>query len=219
MDRIQLLIADDHEVYRDGLKHLVEKSPGLEVIGEAANGKELIARCHQQLPDVILTDIMMPIMDGIEATAAITKEFPTVRVIALSMFNQDNLIMDMLNAGAIGYLIKNAHKTEIIDAIHSVYRYNPYYCKSTSIKLARLIGGSQFGPKAKDKVFFSQKEKDIIRLICEEKTSKEIGDDLHLSMRTVEEYRQRIKDKMEVKGTTGIVIYAIKNELFKVEQD
>jgi DNA-binding NarL/FixJ family response regulator len=220
MDRIQLLIADDHEVYRDGLKHLVEKSPGLEVIGEAANGRELIAMCQQRLPDVILTDIMMPVMDGIEATAAITKQFATVRVIALSMFNQDNLIMDMLNAGAIGYLIKNAHKTEIIDAIHSVYRYNPYYCKSTSIKLARLIGGSQFGPKAKDKVFFSQKEKDIIRLICEEKTSKEIGDELHLSMRTVEEYRQRIKDKMDVKGTTGIVIYAIKNDLFKVsEQD
>jgi DNA-binding NarL/FixJ family response regulator len=219
MDRIQLLIADDHEVYRDGLKHLVEKSPGLEVIGEAANGRELIAMCQQKLPDVILTDIMMPVIDGIEAAAAITKEFPTVRVIALSMFNQDNLIMDMLNAGAIGYLIKNAHKTEIIDAIHSVYRYNPYYCKSTSMKLARLIGGSQFGPKAKEKIFFSQKEKDIIRLICEEKTSKEIGDDLHLSMRTVEEYRQRIKDKMDVKGTTGIVIYAIKNDLFKVEQD
>jgi DNA-binding NarL/FixJ family response regulator len=219
MDRIQLLIADDHEVYRDGLKHLVGKSPGLEVIGEAANGKELIGMCRQKLPDVILTDIMMPIMDGIEATAAITKEFPTVRVIALSMFNQDNLIVDMLNAGAMGYLIKNAHKTEIVDAIHSVYRYNPYYCKSTSMKLARLIGGSQFGPKAKDKIFFSQKEKDIIRLICEEKTSKEIGDELHLSMRTVEEYRQRIKDKMDVKGTTGIVIYAIKNDLFKVEQD
>lgn len=219
MDRIQLLIADDHEVYRDGLKNLVEKSPGIEVIGEAANGKELIGMCRQQLPDVILTDIMMPVMDGIEATAVITKEFPTVRVIALSMFNQDNLIMDMLNAGAIGYLIKNAHKTEIIDAIHSVYRYVPYYCKSTSMKLARLIGGSQFGTKAKDKIFFSQKEKDIIRLICEEKTSKEIGDELHLSMRTVEEYRQRIKDKMDVKGTTGIVIYAIKNDLFKVEQD
>jgi DNA-binding NarL/FixJ family response regulator len=219
MDRIQLLIADDHEVYRDGLKNLVGKSPGLEVIGEAANGRELIAMCHEKLPDVILTDIMMPMMDGIEATAAITKEFPTVRVIALSMFNQDNLIVDMLNAGAMGYLIKNAHKTEIVDAIHSVYRYTPYYCKSTSMKLARLIGGSQFGPKAKDKLFFSQKEKDIIRLICEEKTSKEIGDELHLSMRTVEEYRQRIKDKMDVKGTTGIVIYAIKNDLFKVEQD
>lgn len=218
MDRIQLLIADDHEVYRDGLKTLLEKSPGLEVIGEASNGKELVACCREQPPDVILTDIMMPVMDGIEAATLITRYFSTVRIIALSMFNQDNLIVDMLNAGATGYLIKNAHKSEIIDAIHSVYRGQPYYCKSTSMKLARLIGGSQFGPKAKEKIFFSQKEKDIIRLICEEKTSKEIGDELHLSMRTVEEYRQRIKDKMDVKGTTGIVIYAIKNDLFKVQE-
>lgn len=213
--RIQLIIADDHEVYRDGLKTLLEKSSDLEVIGEASNGKVLISLCHNKLPDIILTDIMMPEMDGIEATTLITRYFPTVRVIALSMFNQDHLILDMLNAGAMGYLIKNAHKTEILDAIGAVYHNTPYYCKSTSMKLARLIGGSQFGPKAKDKLYFSQKELDIIRHICEEKTSKEIGDELHLSARTVEEYRQRIRDKMFVKGTTGIVIYAIKNELYK----
>lgn len=214
--RIQLIIADDHEVYRDGLKHLLGKSTDLEVIGEAANGKDLISLCHHKVPDVILTDIMMPVMDGIEATNLITNYFPSVRVIALSMFNQDNLILDMLNAGAMGYLIKNAHKTEILEAIDSVYRNVPYYCKSTSMKLARLIGGSHFGSKNRDRPFFSQRELDIIRMICDEKTSKEIGDELHLSMRTVEEYRQRIKDKMEVKGTTGIVIYAIKNELYKV---
>lgn len=215
--RIQLIIADDHEVYRDGLKTLLDKSPDLQVIGEASNGMELVSLCHLKVPDVILTDIMMPVMDGVEATSVITKNFPSIRVIALSMFNQDNLILDMLNAGAMGYLIKNAHKDEILEAIKSVYRNTPYYCKSTSIKLARLIGVSQFGSNAKNKVFFSQKERDIIRLICEEKTSKEIGDELHLSMRTVEEYRQRLKDKMEVKGTTGIVIYAIKNDLYKVK--
>lgn len=215
--RIQLIIADDHEVYRDGLKTLLDKSPDLQVIGEASNGMELVSLCHLKVPDVILTDIMMPVMDGVEATSVITKNFPAIRVIALSMFNQDNLILDMLNAGAMGYLIKNAHKNEILEAIKSVYRNTPYYCKSTSIKLARLIGVSQFGNNAKSKVFFSQKEKDIIRLICEEKTSKEIGDELHLSMRTVEEYRQRLKDKMEVKGTTGIVIYAIRNDLYKVK--
>jgi DNA-binding NarL/FixJ family response regulator len=218
MDRIQLLIADDHEVYRDGLKSLLAKSPDLNVIGEASNGKELIALCHTSPPDVILTDIMMPVMDGIEATQLITRYFPAVRVVALSMFNQDNLILDMLNAGAMGYLIKNAHKTEILDAISSVYRNTPYYCKSTSMKLARLIGSSHFGPKAKDKIHFSEKEIEIIHQICEEKTSKEIADDMHLSVRTVEEYRQRIKEKMEVKGTTGIVIYAIQNNLYKVPE-
>jgi DNA-binding NarL/FixJ family response regulator len=213
---IQLIIADDHEVYRDGLKTLLEKARELKVIGEASNGKELVALCEEKLPDVILTDIMMPVMDGIEATAIITSKYPSVRIIALSMFNQDNMILDILNAGATGYLIKNAHKTEIIEAINSAYRNMPYYCKSTSMKLARLIGGSQFGSRSKDRLFFSDKELAIIRLICEEKTSKEIGDTLHLSSRTVEEYRQRIREKMEVNGTTGIVIYAIKNELFRV---
>jgi DNA-binding NarL/FixJ family response regulator len=217
-ESIQLIIADDHDVYRDGLKSLLEKYTELEIIGEASNGSDLVALCDKQLPDVILTDIMMPRMDGIEATTLITKKHPTVRVVALSMFNQDNLILDMLNAGAMGYLIKNAHKSEIIDAIHSVYKGQPYYCKSTSMKLARVIGHQMNASKVNNKIFFSQKEQDIIRLICEEKTSKEIADLLHLSSRTVEEYRLRIKEKMEVKGTTGIVIYAIQNDLFKVPE-
>lgn len=218
-ERIQLIIADDHEVYRDGLKDLLVKSKDLEVIGEAGSGKQLISLCAEKLPDVVLTDIMMPVMDGIEATSYIAQHYPSVRVIALSMFNQDNLILDMLKAGAIGYLIKNANKNEILEAIHSVYKNKPYYCTSTSIKLARLIGESHFGPKAKQKVGFSEKEIGIIRMICEEKTTKEIGDELNMSARTVEEYRHRLRDKMEVKGTAGMVIYAIKNDLFRIEKN
>jgi DNA-binding NarL/FixJ family response regulator len=212
---IKLIIADDHEVYRDGLKTLLVRSKEIEVIGEASNGKELVMLCKSMTPDIVLTDIMMPVMDGIEATAYLASSMPSVRVIALSMFNQDNLVLDMLKAGATGYLIKNANKDEILEAIQSVYRNIPYYCKSTSIKLARLIGGSQFGAKSKERISFTDKELSIIKLICQEKTSKEIGDQLFLSSRTVEEYRQRIRDKMEVKSTTGIVIYAIKNDLYK----
>ena len=213
---IQLIIADDHEVYRDGLRTLLEKQPFLKVIGEAANGKELVALCDAQLPDVILTDIMMPVMDGIEATSLLTKKYPAVRIIALSMFNQDNLILDMLNAGAMGYLVKNAHKSEILDAIQTVYRNGAYYCKTTSMKLARLIGSNMTGSRLKDRLFFSQTEQDIIRMICEDKRSKEIAEELHLSVRTVEEYRGRIKEKMAVKSSSGIVIYAIQNELYKM---
>lgn len=216
--RIQLVIADDHEVYRDGLKSLLQKSDEFEVAGEAATGKQLVSVCEDLRPDVVLTDIMMPVMDGIEATACISEQLPSIRIVALSMFNQDNLILDMLNAGASGYLIKNAHKTEIIEAIHSVYRNKPYYCTSTSHKLARLIGASQFGPKAKQKVMFSPKEIAIIRMICEEKTTREIGDELNMSSRTAEEYRQKVREKMDVKGTAGMVIYAIKNDLFKLEK-
>ena len=214
--KIQLAIADDHEVYRDGLKALLESSKEFEIVAEASTGKQLVALCEEKVPDVVLTDIMMPVMDGVKATLFLAEHLPSVRVIALSMFNQDHLILDMLSAGASGYLIKNAHKNEIIEAIYSVYKNKPYYCSSTSCKLARLIGNSKFGPKAKQKIFFSEKEMEIIKLICEEKTSKEIGDKLNMSARTAEEYRYRIREKMEVKGTAGIVLYAIKNDLFRL---
>jgi DNA-binding NarL/FixJ family response regulator len=216
--RIQVAIADDHEVFRDGLKSFLQKSNDFQVAGEAATGKQLISLCEEVHPDVVLTDIIMPVMDGVEATAYISEHFPGVRVIALSMFNQDNLILDMVKAGASGYLIKNAHKNEIVEAIHSVYRNKPYYCSSTSLKLARLIGASHFGPKARQKVTYSPKEMAIIKMICEEKTTKEIGDELNMSFRTVEEYRQKIREKMDVKGTAGMVIYAIRNDLYKFEQ-
>ena len=215
--KIQLIIADDHEVYRDGLKALLATIDELEVIAEASTGKQLISRCEEKIPDVVMTDIIMPVMDGIKATSYIAEHIPSVRVIALSMFNEDHLILDMLNAGASGYLIKNAHKNEIIDAIHSVYNNKPYYCSSTSYKLARLIG--QRGPQHKQKIHFSARELEIIQMICEEKTTKQIGDRLSMSARTAEEYRQKIKTKMDVKTTTGMVIYAIRNELFRIERE
>ncbi len=213
---IRLVIADDHEVYRDGLRTLLEKSSNIEVVAEASNGQELIEQCKQFQPDIALTDIMMPSMDGIEATISLSKQMPSLRIIALSMYNQDGLILDMLTAGAMGYLIKNASKAEILEAIQSVHRGVPYYCKTTSMKLAKLIGTSRFGSKTKEKSSFNAKELEVIRMICEEKTSKEIADKLCVSPRTVEEYRDRIREKMNVKSSAGIVIYAIRNDLYKM---
>lgn len=215
---IRLIIADDHEVYRDGLKTLLGKTTELQVIGEASNGKELIDVCDALRPDIVLTDIKMPLMDGIEAAAYISSHIPHVKIIALSMFNQDNLILDMLNAGASGYLIKNAAKNEILEAITSVTKDVPYYCRSTSIRLARLIGGSGVSTRPVEKAHFSEKELSIIKLICEEKTSREIADVMYVSPRTVDEYRERIREKMKVKGTTGIVIYALTNDLVKFDR-
>lgn len=214
---IRLVIADDHEIYRDGLKIMLRKQPDIEVIGEASNGKELIELTHKLEPDMVLTDIVMPIMDGIDATRQLTQSHPTVNIIALSMFDQDNLIIDMLEAGAKGYLLKNADKSEITEAIKSVFKNIPYYCRSTSVKLARMIGQSKFNPYKKiDKPSFSEKEIKIIQFICQEFTNKEIGKELFLSDRTVEGYRVKILGKMNVKSTAGIVIYAIKNGIYKV---
>jgi DNA-binding NarL/FixJ family response regulator len=217
-DKIQLILADDHDIYRDGLKALLDQCSDFVVTAEASTGKQLITECERKAPDIVMTDIMMPVMDGIEATKWLADNLPVVRVIALSMFNQDHLILDMLTAGASGYLIKNAHKNEIIEAVHSVYKNKPYYCSSTSYKLARLIGNSKIGPKAQDKISFSSREIDIIRMICEEKTTKEIGDSLNMSARTAEEHRKRIRDKMDVKGTAGMVIYAIRNDLYRLDE-
>ncbi len=217
-ESIKLVIADDHEVYRDGLKTLLGKTEAFQVIGEAANGKELIKLCSEIKPDIALTDIKMPVMDGVEAAAYIYSHFPSIKIIALSMYNQDNLILDMLNAGALGYLIKNANKSEIIEAITSVNKDIPYYCRSTSMKLAKLIGSNGPSSRGQEKTTFSEKELDIIKLICEEKTSKEIAEIIFVSPRTVDEYRERIREKMKVKGTAGIVIYALQNDLIKIER-
>jgi DNA-binding NarL/FixJ family response regulator len=214
---VQLLIADDHDIYRDGLRLILEKSKEISIVAEAANGKELCFLAKKYQPDVILTDIVMPQMDGIEATRVISRECPGVNVIALSMYNEDNLIIDMLEAGAKGYLIKSAQKSEIVDAVKSVTKNIPYYCRSTTTKLARLIAHSQFNPYRKtERVHFTEKEIEVIQLICQEKTTKEIADKLFLSYRTIEGYRQRLLEKMEVKSTAGIVIYAIKTGLYKI---
>lgn len=212
---IRLLIADDHEIFRQGLKMILENYPGMEVIGEAANGKQLIEEAERLTPDVIVTDIKMPIMDGIAATRRLRQKFPEISIIALTMFDDESMIVDMLEAGAIGYLLKNVNGNEIKNAILSVYEGRSYYCPHTSAKIAKLIADSKFNPyRSKEESLFSVREIEIIRLICSQFTNKEIATKLDLSIRTVESHKQRIQDKMKVANTVGIVIYAIKNEIF-----
>jgi DNA-binding NarL/FixJ family response regulator len=211
---IKLLIADDHEIFRDGFKLMLSKFTDVILVGEAENGQELIALATTTKPDVIITDIKMPVMDGVEATKHISKLFPEISIIGLSMFDEDDLIIDMLEAGAKGFLLKNAGKLEIIEAINTVYQDDPYFCKTTSHKLTQMIAQSRFNPyKKKEVPVFTDKEKEIIQLICKEFTNKEIADKLFVSTRTVEGYRLKIIEKMNVKNTVGFVVYAIKNGL------
>jgi DNA-binding NarL/FixJ family response regulator len=215
---LRVLLVDDHEIYLDGLQAMLQKQAGIEVVGLAADGNECIRLTEQLNPDIILTDIMMPVMDGIAATKYLVEHHPGINIIALTMFDQDNLIIDMLEVGAKGYLIKNAHKSEILEAIQSVYKNIPYYCRSTTTRLARLICQSRYNPKQLQvAIAFSEREKEIIRLICEEKTTKEIAEKLFMGSRTVEGYRIKILEKMQVKSAAGIVIYAIKHKLFEVK--
>ncbi len=214
---IKIVIADDHEIFRDGLKLMLGKYPEIQIVGEAQNGLELVEIVNEYLPDVILTDIKMPVMDGIDAVKKIISANKDATIICLSMFDEDDLILDMIEAGAKGYLLKNSDKTEIIDAITTVYHGNYHYSKSTSHKMMNMLAKSRFNPYAKKmKHEFSEREIEIINLICSEKSNKEIGEQLFLSSRTVEGHRQRIMEKMDVKNSVGLVIYAVKNDLVKL---
>ena len=213
---IRLIIADDHEIFRDGLALMLSRQKDIILLGQASNGKELAELTEQLNPDVIITDIKMPVMDGIQASRLILKKSPDVKIIALSMFDEETLIVDMLEAGAKGYLLKNADKQEILDAIETVYEDKTYYCHHTSARLTNMIVKSNFNPyKKKESVSFNEREIEIIKLICQQNSSKEISDKLYLSSRTVEGYRTKILEKMNAKNTVGVVVYALKHNLIE----
>lgn len=211
---IRLIIADDHEIFRDGLALMLSRQKDIILCEQAANGKELVEFTALHNPDVIITDIKMPILDGVQASKLILSRQPDVKIIALSMFDEETLIVDMLEAGAKGYLLKNADKQEILDAIETVYEDKTYYCHHTSARLTNMIVKSNFNPyKKKEPVSFNERETEIIKLICQQNSSKEISDKLFLSSRTVEGYRTKILEKMNAKNTVGVVVYALKHNL------
>lgn len=214
MHDIRLVIADDHEIFRDGLALMLSRQPNIQLVGQAGDGRELLALLEGTDVDVVMTDLRMPLMDGITATRSLVKLYPHVRIIALSMFDEEELIVEMLEAGAKGYLLKNADKQEIVEAIMSVYDDKIFYCRQTSSKLAAMIVKSRFNPcRDAQPITFTDREKEIIRLICLQFTAQQIGEKIFLSKRTVEGHRTRILEKMNVKNTAGVVVFALKNNL------
>lgn len=215
MNPVRVVIADDHEIFRDGLKLVLQKQKDIIVAGEACDGRELIELVKQQLPDVVVTDVKMPNLDGVAAAKYLAEHYPSIGVIALTMFDEEDLIVDMLEAGAKGYLLKNADKTEILEAVHAVANNQPHYCRLTSQKLASMVAKSKFNLHLKkEKPEFNEREKEIIRYICDGLTNKEIGEKIFLSVRTVEGLRLKIIEKMNVKNTAGIIVYAIRENLY-----
>jgi len=211
------MIADDHPLFREGIRLLLEKQAKIQVIGEATDGQELARAVAKVTPDIILTDIEMPVMNGIDATRLIKDRNPLIRIIALSMYSDDYLIVDMLDAGASGFVLKNTTRDELMESILTVYEGGNYFCNTTSIHLTRMIARSKSeSPSGMKKAHFSENEKQIIRLICEQHASKEIALITGLAHRTVEKYRDRIMEKTGAKNMAGIVVYAIRNGLFKI---
>lgn len=215
--KIGLVMADDHAIFRDGFRLITSSDAQIALLAQASNGNELLDLVEKFQPNVVVTDIKMPELDGIAATKAIVDKWPWVKVIALTMFDEDDLIMEMLEAGVSGYLLKNANKEEVLEAIHTVSGGDPYYCHTTSVKLMRLIAKNKYHAfRRHEKAEFTEKEIEVIQLICSELTNKEIGEKLFLSVRTVEGIRLKILEKMKVKNSVGLVIYAIQNGIYNI---
>lgn len=215
--KIRVVIADDHEIFRQGFKSMMTRQEELEVVGEAENGQALLEVISIVKPDLVISDIKMPVMDGVDATREIKKHYPDIKVIALSMFNDDNLIVDMLHAGASGYLLKDANQEEIVKASNIIFNGGKYYCRDTSDKINALIESNVFNPYKKGQdVRFSEREVQVIQLICEQLTTKEIAAKLDLSQRTIDTYRDTIQQKTQSKNMVGVALYAVKHGYFKV---
>ncbi len=212
MSRIKIAIADDYKIYRDGLKVGLLADEQLDVILEADNGEELMEALESQQPDVILMDLKMPVMDGMEATKLVRKKYPAIKVLVVTMYEDDKFIIHMMENGANGYLLKNAEPDEIKRSIYSVYE-NGYYFNDLVNKalLKKLVLKNNLKPSFNQNIELTERELQVLKLICEEKTAAEIGKEIFLSPRSVEGIRQRLIDKVGVRNTAGLVMFAIKN--------
>ncbi|HYC39002.1 MAG TPA: response regulator transcription factor [Chitinophagaceae bacterium] len=212
MSKIKIAIADDYKVYRDGLKVGLSSDDSLEVIAEADNGEDLLKEFEKQLPDVVLMDLKMPIMDGMETTKLVRKNYPSVKVLVITMYEDEKFIIHMMENGANGYLLKNAEPDEIRKSIHAVHE-NGYYFNDVVNKalLKKLVLKNNLKPSFNQDIELTERELQVLKLICEEKTAAEIGREIFLSPRSVEGIRQRLIEKVGVRNTAGLVMFAAKN--------
>lgn len=208
-NQITIVIADDHSFFREGLAKVLSMTGMVQIIGEASNGQELVELAERLDPDLLIVDIGMPILNGIDAVKQIRELGIRARVIALSMHSEDAIMIRMLEAGAMGYLDKNTTKEELFAAIDSVVVHNRvYFPASTNLHMLDLLSTSTYKPYPENSLTFTDRELEVIQLVCREFSNKEIADQLHLSQRTIESHRVRIMERMNVKSVAGLVAYA-----------
>ena len=214
--RIKLIIADDHQLFREGLANLLAESKEIEVLAQAENGKETIDKAKEFSPDVVIMDIGMPIMDGIEATKKISTEMPNIKVIALSMHDDKQYIKGMFEAGSSGYLFKNCSYEELIKAIHTVHCGKKYLSdKITEIMIRDYLGKEEELPVTDSEL--TERESEILKLIAEGESINDISERLFVSVKTIGSHKQHILEKLKLKSTTDIVKYAIKKRIISLE--
>ena len=214
--KIAIAIVDDHTLFRQGLAHLLAESGEIEILFDAGNGAELMKKITlHPLPEVILMDINMPVMDGYETTKWVKENYPQVKVLALSMFDEDKPIIQMLKSGAGGYMLKESKAADLVNAIKGIAKNNFFINELVSEKLMRNIQLNNQVQKTAS-IVLNANELKFLELCCSDLTYKQIADKMNLSSHTIDNYRESLFQKFEIKSRTGLVISALKNEMIKL---
>ena len=211
---VKILIADDHGVVAEGLKHLIEAQPDMQVVGTAGDGREAVRLAREAQPDVVLMDLSMPELNGADATRAILEREPRCRVIVLSMYAEREYVRRALKAGASGYVVKRSAAKEVVDAIRAVYAGQRYL----SPRVADVVIDDYTAEDKQDPLGrLSAREREVLQLLAEGRTGAEIAARLALSQKTVETYRARLVEKLGIRDVAGLVKFAIQRGIVSLE--
>jgi DNA-binding NarL/FixJ family response regulator len=214
MDSIRLAVADDHQVFRQGIAAIVSSMPGIELIAEAANGQELIEVVREKNPDVVLLDLRMPTLSGVDAAGLLRKEFPELKILVISAYEEEEFVAFLMENGANGYLSKTERPEIIENAIRTVMKDGLYLDPRTSqIVVRQLANKSRSKPDFPDELSLTKREYQVLQRVCESMTNQEIADELCISVRTVEGYRNDLLRKTKTRNTAGLVAYAFRHKL------
>ncbi len=214
MNIIKIGIADDHKIFRKGVILSLRQYTNLSFVFEAENGEELLSMLDNDQPDVVLLDLRMPTKDGIETTKEVSKKFPEVKILILTMFEDERFVSHLMENGANGYLLKNSEPAEIKKAIMEVMARG-YYLNNfvNRVLLKKSATRSKAIPSLNSENILSDREKEVVQLLCMELTASEIAQKMNLSPRTVESIKDRLMERFGLKNTAGLVFYAVKNNL------
>ena len=214
MEQIKVAIADDHQIFRKGVILSMRAYTNIKFIFEAENGEDLLTKIKEDEPDVVLCDLKMPIKDGIDTTKQIAKEYPRIRVIILTMYEDERFVGHLMDCGAAGYLLKSTEPSEIrkavMDVVRSGFYLNPFVNK---VLIKKNYSKQKFNPSLTNEVVISDREKEVLTLVCMEFTAAEIAQKMDISARTVEAIKDRLMERFGVKNSVGLVFYAMKNQL------
>jgi DNA-binding NarL/FixJ family response regulator len=212
MSDIRVLVVDDHAILRDGIRSLLERQAGITVVGEASNGREALDRVRELQPDIVLMDVAMPVMDGLEATRRIKESFPHIRVLILTQHDNREYIGPLLQAGAVGYVLKRSGAHEVVTAIRQVYEQGAFLEPAVTRQVLRDFAHPD--ERVETEVpSLTQREQEVLRLVIEGKSNKEIASLLVISPKTVSVHRSNIMTKMGVHNSAELVRYAMQHNL------